>query len=451
MLSLDNQDALLGKITAVLSAQQRRRPANMRGRSTDFTLDSLYVEFYNGQTWDLGVKELIAYDTEANTVTTTTFRYDQPTTAWEPEVQQIDELDANGQLVASEYREYDDSLELFQIEDRFEIEFVTADSGSVVFYAPMESGGDLMKVQKADFKFDGNLYDAKMTKMYVWESLSQSWILASQLEQVENEDGQIVEEIVTTLSESTFQFENDTRTVFTYDANGYMIEEEAFYWDADSSRWEKDDKVIFTVDANGDVLTRTQYNWFEADTIYLAQDKESFVYDNNENPEEEYEYNWIEGLDSFVLDAKYVHSYNYDVTLEAVKTPEFYTFMPIYQESIVNMPTGYTAFYTDQADSLQPSERGTYYYTAGAAVDVADLEASEVRVYPNPVGSELRIDNIEPGLRAQLQLFSLDGRLIAQYPVQAQQSINVEQLQAGAYIYRLIAGEQLQSGRLIKQ
>lgn len=92
------------------------------------------------------------------------------------------------------------------------------------------------------------------------------------------------------------------------------------------------------------------------------------------------------------------------------------------------------------------------YYSGMVNVDEISGKPLQLLVYPNPATSFV---NIASGLYTDLEflLYDLNGKLLLREQLNAsEQSISIEHLPAGMYIYRIIQGEKLlESSRLVVQ
>ncbi|GEM_PF-717938 len=77
---------------------------------------------------------------------------------------------------------------------------------------------------------------------------------------------------------------------------------------------------------------------------------------------------------------------------------------------------------------------------------------NSTRVFPNPVSGSFYVD-LKPGMApAGITLTDLAGKLVLSHELQAeQQSINVEHLKAGVYLFRILSRKMEKSGKIILQ
>ena len=65
-------------------------------------------------------------------------------------------------------------------------------------------------------------------------------------------------------------------------------------------------------------------------------------------------------------------------------------------------------------------------------VDTQELDASTPFFYPNPVKSNIIIGNVNDN--QPVRIYALDGRLVSQFTVSAQKSVDLSNLPSGMYI-----------------
>ena len=85
------------------------------------------------------------------------------------------------------------------------------------------------------------------------------------------------------------------------------------------------------------------------------------------------------------------------------------------------------------------------------ATEEVPLADAWARVFPNPIGAngQLRIESQLAG-QSVFQLFNQEGRLLRTTRFEGSVYLRLAGLPAGTYAYRIVNGEQVTSGRLVK-
>ncbi len=100
------------------------------------------------------------------------------------------------------------------------------------------------------------------------------------------------------------------------------------------------------------------------------------------------------------------------------------------------------------------SSASTYSFTddlVACSLGVPAIEASRIKLYPNPVGKRFYVQNLPSAM--QIELFSLTGQRVQVAEVSPQQRfVEVNDLASGLYVYKLTQDEEIvKTGKLIKK
>jgi hypothetical protein len=72
-----------------------------------------------------------------------------------------------------------------------------------------------------------------------------------------------------------------------------------------------------------------------------------------------------------------------------------------------------------------------------------------IAVYPNPTHKEIFINGLNG--EARLEIFNAQGKLVVTYYVWNNESIDIRNLPVGVYQYRIVNGEKVQNGQIVKE
>jgi hypothetical protein len=127
-------------------------------------------------------------------------------------------------------------------------------------------------------------------------------------------------------------------------------------------------------------------------------------------------------------------------TIQAVDNRSSYNYIDA-------VPTnGYNYYRLNMAD-----KDGSQEYSSIVAVQINDAE-STVKIYPNPVTDKLMVQMSEP-TSATLQVIDMTGRILRAVPVMTKGEIDLSNLPAGIYQYRIMSkdGSLIQQGKITKK
>ncbi len=189
------------------------------------------------------------------------------------------------------------------------------------------------------------------------------------------------------------------KTVFTYDANGLLDEEEVLYWNDNTNSWEEDYKIIYFYDQNynnNDLLL--PYSSFYT-TFY-----------------------------SSILSQEYLID----------KVSHYFDFMLIAEDKYVHDGINYVL-----------NEESDYYYSTRTITTKSKNQANSQNnpvLYPNPVKNQLFINGVKEG---NVEMYNLQGQLVLKAPLN--QTIELGHLTDGIYTYKLQIENKIYTGKIIKE
>lgn len=107
-------------------------------------------------------------------------------------------------------------------------------------------------------------------------------------------------------------------------------------------------------------------------------------------------------------------------------------------------------------EEVGTSSFGSYFASSTVGIDDAQSPLSAIEIFPVPANDHfnLSIQSAEPGL-AQIELFSVDGKLAHEWPAMQllagnnQQQLNLPELPEGLYLVRITTGNSSETRRLV--
>jgi hypothetical protein len=82
---------------------------------------------------------------------------------------------------------------------------------------------------------------------------------------------------------------------------------------------------------------------------------------------------------------------------------------------------------------------------------IEDIETKHIDVYPNPATDNISITLPENVSQVVFILYDMQGKILLHQEVSNQESVVVNKLAAGAYIYNLRTNKQIYQGKLIRK
>lgn len=116
--------------------------------------------------------------------------------------------------------------------------------------------------------------------------------------------------LVQTWSETTGQLVNDSKIMFTYDANGNETQEVTYYWEPNSGEWLPDYKTDYDYNSSNQQIRETDSRWDENTNGWVYGRQNEYTYNS-------YGYNtvvissdWLESSSKWDATDKYEKTYN---------------------------------------------------------------------------------------------------------------------------------------------
>ena len=229
---------------------------------------------------------------------------------------------------------------------------------------------------------------------------------------------------------------------FTYNNFNQLIEEK---WIAPGG---VSDLILFEWDSEGNLVSQINkdfvYNW-QSKTEHLYNDfgdriKTSYFGDSESGWEfsgfEEYDYCDLNSSD--LLETQIPPSNIYEATkhFSVFKSNKLFTEIK-------------------QFFGNELTEKSTYYYSPidqEVILGVENLNYQNFNVYPNPARYKITFGWGLKDKTLQMKLFQLTGACIIDREISSEESINIETLAPGIYVYKLLDQSQLlHSGKLVKK
>jgi hypothetical protein len=80
----------------------------------------------------------------------------------------------------------------------------------------------------------------------------------------------------------------------------------------------------------------------------------------------------------------------------------------------------------------------TYYWSPVVYTEVSDIEKStSISIYPNPASEKIRINGLSSGIKTQVQIHDLSGKLVLNREIDSAEEIEIGELISGVYFVTL--------------
>ncbi len=210
------------------------------------------------------------------------------------------------------------------------------------------------------------------------------------------------------------------KTIYIRNATTGKVEE-VIYQVWDGTKWKNEDKDNYTLDTKGNIISEI-YSESDDGSSWQPNYKTEYTYDGSK------------------LMSNYYNPYNRDSFYYDLSIENF----PHYNKVLTNLGSYYdgTAWIIDS--------KTTYYYS-DSTMNLKDLSDSDfVTVYPNPVKNTLNI-TLSTYTAANTSLYDITGRVVLQQKLQAlNTSLNLETLNSGVYLLKVVTDQGFATKRITK-
>ncbi len=215
----------------------------------------------------------------------------------------------------------------------------------------------------------------------------------------------------------------NTRMEYSYTAEGWIAQLSMWTRSTTEDKMENTRVTINSYNSNGDkteVINKLHSKY----SGLINSDKTVIEYDTEFNPVKEEYFTWYDNIK--------------DWHLQTTRTK-------VYKEGLLRM-----AAYKD-ANYNFPTTRDFYYYNGESPTVSPDQELEEAVVFPNPVLSNLIVQN--PKLKyKQVMVVSVSGKLVKQQVLNSTRaSLNLTDVKTGSYIVVLQGEHDLKTFKIVKK
>ena len=349
-------------------------------------LTSSLSESYNGTAWANNNKSIFSYDSNNNLILETGFYWNSTSQEWEKSYEESYSYNANNKATNYLYVSY--TTGTTQISYQYRTKYTYNNDVNVIQILDEEYDNNSWV---NDYKIDLTYSNGKVTGGLSYEWNGTAWVFDEDSSETTinyNSDGTISAFINKAWNGSAWV--DDSRTLYTYDANKRVILEDSQTWDG--SVWASDYKLENTFDANGNIVVEKE-SYLENGAFVVASN-EAIAFDLNEQM------------------SAYAHPFKDKSGLDFLAN----------SNGVVNKILSRTS----------DNYRTTYLYN-GATASVKDVLLADFKTYPNPVKDILTIDNSNFRIK-NLNVYNILGKRVLST---TQNQLDFKNLNKGVYVLKI--------------
>ena len=358
----------------------------------------------------------------------------------------IFEYDSSGAILSMINQEWDENMNLWDLDNKDEFTFDSNGDLSVIIESSWdESSAAWLNDYKEEYTYNAN----GDIELEVESELDTNSIWVDQWKSEYTYNGTELELIVDySWDDDSLNWQAEDKYEYLY-SGGLLIELLESYWD--ETYWKQDRKDVFTLDINGNIVEVIVHFWFTGQQAWVASRKQEYGYDTQGNPNLEIIFGWNSGDSVWQQDGKYEYLYNQTYSISDLQLPPLSFFTPDYNNEIHNMPVSYE-YYTWQSSIWFMNETNEYYYSEHEMVNIAENEETILQVYPNPSSDKINISGIASTEASKVEILDIGGRVILSKIFLGNTSIDTHEMCTGVYIYRISCeSDIIQTGKIVIQ
>lgn len=293
---------------------------------------------------------------------------------------------------------------------------------------------------KLDYTFNANNVLVMEISSY-WDGFGNSWMPASKSEYSYLSNGE-VNEILYYYYDWSSVWLLTGKDEYTYNTGNQLLHYIYYFYDSFTLTWQQESKTAYVFNASGDMILLTEYEWESSINNWIATYKTEYTYGTMGNLQTEIAYDYDYQSNTWIPSYKSDYNYNLSVPLSDLIVPFWYTWDYMITSLVQS---------TYVLNQWVPLYNVALYYTIQTSASSLMAEVMPVRVYPNPVADFLDV-NIEGGGHAVAELSVMDGRgsIVRTEKFEGQTRISMEGLPPALYLYRIVLGNKVYSGKVIK-
>lgn len=414
-------------------------------------MDSILWEAYdtNASVWSLSDRELFTYDGNGNMTSSLWFAFDSVEMKLIPEDRREVTYNAQNQATEMVWFEWDKDSSQWVKEIKFELSYDGEGNLTQETLFDWDPDGSQWLVGlRYDKTYDGNGNLIEDLWLF-WDDDSSKLVLTYRDEYI-YEGGRLTTWNEYYISEGSLEL--TFVTTYTYD-NGNLIEELTQGWDFLANDWGDFSKTVYTY-VGDRVATEEVWGYDWPTFMMVLLNLYEYTWDVDGNMIIEVESDWdeaagaIKSLNS-VAGAwqntwKSEWTFNKNFTIDQLYVPYWYQFdgselmfahMPVSELGYINNNGTWDLNYRQTASYSD--------FGGGGPSGLEDVKEAPVSVYPIPASDIITFSWDEKYPRLNIELYDLTGKRIVSRSIENNETLAVDQLSSGIYLYKLMDNNEL--------
>jgi len=262
----------------------------------------------------------------------------------------------------------------------------------------------------------------------------------------------LIEKVRLDWDENSQDWQPDYKVTYSY-TNDLLSEKVFLSWDETQQNWENNNKYIYTYN-NNDLLTEViDKEWYDTASQWVNSYQYEYHYDSYNNIVQEIDRTWVNNL--WENEDRYDYAYDNSYVYDDLILPKYYYDDDIeeYMKSFFThkLINGVEWTWDTSTNTWKTDMQYDLYFNPRNVSGVNDHNLAGVKLYPNPVDN-LLVLNFDKKTNGKFELYNLTGQKLLSQPIQStKQTIDLQQIPSGLYLYHIQTSDGLISGRLLKK
>jgi len=424
----------------------RNLPAYAGNREIKHGMDSVYCYDWGCNEFDLVYKENYLYNDLGQNTQFYSFEWNSTTNQWDSQNKYEYTYDNYGLvdfLIKSVWDANTTSWEL-----NMKQEYTYNEDHLMTAFSRFNwniSSSLWVPLWKYELSYNADGQEALIVR-YTWDGSNELWIPDWKKEHVYDNEGR---EVLITTANWDFnnsQWVNHSKTENTYDTYGNNTLIIKYLWDANNDVWVNNQKSEITYNTEGQRTQIIFSSWDINSNTWGLLEKRTYTYDSFGNPDIEIDETWNANNNIWVNYRKTNYTFNNDYTVDDLLLPTFYSGIYPYH----NMITASVQYYwNENINDWLGNEQEIFIYSEHHINGIQDMQASALKVYPNPATDVIYFDLNNSSATATVELFDVQGRKIISEQFTGSTRLSVGRLSKGLYIYQIQYENKTQTGKIL--
>ncbi len=440
----------------VLFSKSREVSQKLKQKSSsviNHKLDSLITQDWDEPAgmWINHRKEKYIYDEMKNMTKCVYYRWDETNNIWVQYTKEECTYDNRGQMTQSLLFDWENYSELWIKTSKYEYEYNINGNTTAHFNCNWDKTKESwVNYWKVGYKYDIN-QNRTQEIYYDWDDANNQWVDIHKMECSFDTNGYLTQQSSYNWDKTKGMWLESYKEDFINNSNGLLTQQIGCFWNETDRLWVNNYNYNYIYDDTGNLTMRISFSWDNKDNQWEASYKIEYSYDTNGNPDMEVCFKLDQITHEYSVYSKYFYSYDLDYNLSDLILPYLDFFRPMNSDKIVNRPQEYSNNYWDKDINDWVYNKVLYYYSEQITSTINKNSIILSAVYPNPFSQQLTFSFPENPNQITFELFNMQGHKIITKEVRNNETINVETLSNGVYLYNLFTDGKKHSGKLMKK